>query len=256
MVSSAPRLAPGLAACLATAMLTAAPSCVSAKSLRVLFVGNSFTFVNDLPHQLAHISASLGEHDITVANSTIGGCTAYYQRAESDTRTATLLQKDWDFIVLQVIISSSPQPLLSSCMRCTCMPATRLRCFHCLPAVRPARAVAGLVLIRDSILTAARRATLSSPPSRTRPGSAFLSGAGFLLRANERARSSQLCARDCVSFNGCGKHGINSSKCEWCLTRGGVGRALARRKAREVYLEGAVKSFRAKKKQAKIVMCA
>jgi hypothetical protein len=36
-----------------------------------------------------------------VANSTIGGCTAYYQRAETDARTATLLEQEWDYIVLQ-----------------------------------------------------------------------------------------------------------------------------------------------------------
>ena len=69
-------------------------------STRVLFVGNSFTFVNDLPHQLINIAASLGK-TVEVANSTIGGCTAYAQRPESDARTAMLLQEEWDFIVLQ-----------------------------------------------------------------------------------------------------------------------------------------------------------
>jgi len=36
-----------------------------------------------------------------VANSTIGGCTAYYQRAETDLLTASLLEQEWDYIVLQ-----------------------------------------------------------------------------------------------------------------------------------------------------------
>eukprot|EP00040_Diaphanoeca_grandis_P037518 m.244642 g.244642 ORF g.244642 m.244642 type:complete len:336 (-) comp33833_c2_seq1:64-1071(-) len=67
---------------------------------RILFVGNSFTFVNDLPHQLVNIATSLGDN-VEVANSTIGGCTLYAQTAENDARTATLLQQDWDFIVLQ-----------------------------------------------------------------------------------------------------------------------------------------------------------
>ena len=67
---------------------------------RVLFIGNSFTFVNDLPHQLINIAASLGQL-VEVANSTHGGCTAYAQRAEADNRTATLLEQNWDFIVLQ-----------------------------------------------------------------------------------------------------------------------------------------------------------
>ena len=67
---------------------------------RVLFIGNSFTFVNDLPHQIQNIAHSLGD-EIIVANSTIGGCTVFAQRPAVDARTASLLQQDWDFIVLQ-----------------------------------------------------------------------------------------------------------------------------------------------------------
>ena len=48
----------------------------------------SFTFVNDLPHQLVNIAKSLGK-EVEVANSTIGGCTVYYQRAETDAREFT-----------------------------------------------------------------------------------------------------------------------------------------------------------------------
>ena len=47
---------------------------VAAAPTRVLFIGNSFTFVNDLPHQLVNIARSLGK-EVEVANSTIGGCT-------------------------------------------------------------------------------------------------------------------------------------------------------------------------------------
>ena len=72
-----------------------------AASKRILFVGNSFTFVNDLPHQLKHIAESLGDEAV-VANSTIGGCTLYAQTPEMDERTKTLLQQEWDYIVLQV----------------------------------------------------------------------------------------------------------------------------------------------------------
>lgn len=63
------------------AVLAAAASACPASAVgptRVLFVGNSFTFVNDLPHQLANIATSLGQ-DVVVANSTIGGCTIYHQ---------------------------------------------------------------------------------------------------------------------------------------------------------------------------------
>ncbi len=76
-------------------LLLGACSVASAAPTRVLFVGNSFTFVNDLPHQLVNIAHSLGK-EVHVANSTIGGCTVYYQRPETDARTAELLEEDWD----------------------------------------------------------------------------------------------------------------------------------------------------------------
>jgi hypothetical protein len=72
----------------------------AATPTRVLFVGNSFTFVNELPQQLIHIAQSLGE-EVVVGQSTIGGCTAYYQRAETDNTTASLIKQEWDYIVLQ-----------------------------------------------------------------------------------------------------------------------------------------------------------
>ena len=65
------------------------------RSLRI--AGRSAACV---PQQLVNIARSLGK-EIVVANSTIGGCTIYYQRAETDARTATLLEQDWDYIVLQ-----------------------------------------------------------------------------------------------------------------------------------------------------------
>ena len=67
---------------------------------KVLFVGNSFTFVNDLPHQFKNIANSLGEQ-VFVDNSTIGGCTLYAQQPQFDNRTKELLSQEWDFIVLQ-----------------------------------------------------------------------------------------------------------------------------------------------------------
>lgn len=66
---------------------------------RVLFIGNSFTYINDLPHQLVNVAASLGR-TVEVENSTIGGCTLYAQRPQEDHRTMELLRRDWDFIVL------------------------------------------------------------------------------------------------------------------------------------------------------------
>eukprot|EP00466_Bigelowiella_natans_P005006 jgi/Bigna1/131946/aug1.16_g6654 len=67
---------------------------------RVLFVGNSFTFVNDMPAQIQNIATSLGD-GIQYNTSTIGGCTLFAQTAGRDNLTARLLEEDWDFIVLQ-----------------------------------------------------------------------------------------------------------------------------------------------------------
>ena len=77
-------------------------ACVAsvAGATRILFVGNSFTFVNDLPHQLINIASAFGEH-VEVANSTIGGCTIYAQCPSRDARTKELLLEEWDYIVLQ-----------------------------------------------------------------------------------------------------------------------------------------------------------
>jgi len=67
---------------------------------RVLFIGNSFTFVNDLPDQLANIAYSLG-HAVHVTRATVGGCSLFAQRPSGSHWTASLLEQDWDFIVLQ-----------------------------------------------------------------------------------------------------------------------------------------------------------
>ena len=67
---------------------------------RVLFVGNSFTFVNDLPGLFTKVAASFGK-TVVVDNSTIGGCTLYEQAPSRDARTKQLFAESWDFIVLQ-----------------------------------------------------------------------------------------------------------------------------------------------------------
>jgi len=70
-------------------------------TVRVLTMGNSFTYVNDLPHQLANIAKSKGIRVYT-ASSLIGGCTLYGQcPALSDKTTALLADPaGWDYIVV------------------------------------------------------------------------------------------------------------------------------------------------------------
>lgn len=67
---------------------------------RVLFVGNSLTYVNDLPGQFVKVAASLGR-TVEVAMSAIGGCTLFGQLPIRDHRTASLMSQRWDFLVLQ-----------------------------------------------------------------------------------------------------------------------------------------------------------
>jgi len=74
--------------------------CGLADSIRVLFVGNSFTFVNDLPGRLTTIAQSLGK-SVESNLSAIGGYNLYSQLPEVDPTTAALLDQEWDFIVLQ-----------------------------------------------------------------------------------------------------------------------------------------------------------
>lgn len=67
---------------------------------RVLFVGNSFTYVNDLPHQFQRVAWHFG-HKVEVERSTIDACNLWFQRGAADPNTAELLERSWDWIVLQ-----------------------------------------------------------------------------------------------------------------------------------------------------------
>jgi hypothetical protein len=50
-----------LAATAASSLLAATAAPPPPPPTRILFIGNSFTFVNDLPHQLINIAKSLGK---------------------------------------------------------------------------------------------------------------------------------------------------------------------------------------------------
>jgi hypothetical protein len=97
----------GLAAC--TALLTlagcgtvAGPTCSDsgpATCVRVLFLGNSYTYVNDLPGTFAQLSQS-GGHPVQVAMVANGGETLAEHSASSDSMKE-LTSQSWDFVVLQ-----------------------------------------------------------------------------------------------------------------------------------------------------------
>jgi PKD repeat protein len=68
-------------------------------SVSVLFVGNSYTYVNDLPNVFKQLTGSLGD-EATVDSKTNGGYT--FQNHLVDPLTMTKIQaKPWDYVVLQ-----------------------------------------------------------------------------------------------------------------------------------------------------------
>lgn len=68
-------------------------------SISVLFIGNSYTYVNDLPTMVSNFSASKGK-TITIGSKTNGGYT--FSNHVSDPATYTALNsRAWDVVVLQ-----------------------------------------------------------------------------------------------------------------------------------------------------------
>jgi hypothetical protein len=81
--------------CLAPTTATAGES----RALRILFVGNSLTYQNDLPHLFAGLAKSRG-HDVQVDSYAPGG----YRLAQHATDPRLLEKIDgggWDVVVLQ-----------------------------------------------------------------------------------------------------------------------------------------------------------
>lgn len=66
---------------------------------KVLFLGNSYTYVNDLPQIVSQLASSAGDALITESNL-IGGYTLQNHAANS-TSTNKILSNNWDYIVLQ-----------------------------------------------------------------------------------------------------------------------------------------------------------
>jgi hypothetical protein len=74
-------------------------SAIAQTTRRVLFLGNSYTYVNNLPQMLADLANSVGDNVIFDGN-TIGGYT--FQNHSTDaTSLAKIAAGNWDFVVLQ-----------------------------------------------------------------------------------------------------------------------------------------------------------
>lgn len=94
---STPTPLPPTSAVTSTPALSATPAIVA--TTRVLFIGNSLTFFNDLPGMFAELARS-GGHEVEADMSARGGWTL------SDHATSTMTiekmeRQNWDFVVLQ-----------------------------------------------------------------------------------------------------------------------------------------------------------
>ena len=69
------------------------------RPLRVLFIGNSYTSVNDLPHLFAGLAAA-GGHRVEADGAVVGGWTLAKQ-AEAAETLRKLKASPWDFVILQ-----------------------------------------------------------------------------------------------------------------------------------------------------------
>lgn len=77
-------------------------------SVSVLFIGNSYTYVNDMPGVLNSITQGLGDQ-ITFDSQTLGGATLATHAGNAATYAA-INSKPWDFVVIQ---AQSQEPSFS-----------------------------------------------------------------------------------------------------------------------------------------------
>lgn len=68
-------------------------------SVSVLFIGNSYTYVNNLPQLVHDLAASKGDV-VTFGSQTAGGATFQYHASNAATYTA-IHSNPWDYVVLQ-----------------------------------------------------------------------------------------------------------------------------------------------------------
>jgi len=66
---------------------------------KVLFIGNSYTYVNNLPQMVSDVSASAGD-TITFNSSAPGGAT-FNNHTQNTTSTSLIMGGNWDYVVLQ-----------------------------------------------------------------------------------------------------------------------------------------------------------
>lgn len=82
-----------------TTLLLYAPHARAADTLKVLFIGNSFTAVNDLPEVCAQLAASGG--DVLIKTSQAPGGATLQSHSTNANTLQLIAQQGWDVVVLQ-----------------------------------------------------------------------------------------------------------------------------------------------------------
>jgi len=89
------------------------PACetapVAEPPLKVLFIGNSYTSVNDLPALLVALAEAAGGRKIETDQHLVGGCT-FERHVKEKTAIEKIRERNWDVVILQ---ENSLQPILS-----------------------------------------------------------------------------------------------------------------------------------------------
>jgi hypothetical protein len=81
---------------------------MQAKQIRILFIGNSYTYVNDLPNTFRQLALAAGD-SVMVDNNTPGGYT-FNGHTTNATTLAKIMLGNWDYVVLQ---AQSQEPSFS-----------------------------------------------------------------------------------------------------------------------------------------------
>jgi hypothetical protein len=92
----------------------------STPAMHVLFIGNSYIFVNDLPNTFAAL-ARAGNHPVSTDMAAVGGATLQQHLGMSQTRNKLAAER-WDYVVLQ---EQSVIPAIPSLRKAQMYPAVR-----------------------------------------------------------------------------------------------------------------------------------
>jgi hypothetical protein len=85
-----------------------APNSGSERNLRVLFIGNSLTYANDLPHLVEQLAAAVGQSTVATESVVFGNYSLQDHWNQGDAVQA-IEQGGWDVVVLQQGPSALPE---------------------------------------------------------------------------------------------------------------------------------------------------